>query len=264
MGASEDDDIHDPAVVAALYDACAPRYDRWTARASFGLVHGWRRAAVRRLVGLRHVGRVSGGRLTHAPGAAPRVLDLMAGTGALWPHLLSAFPRARITALDLSGGMRRVALERRPGGPDCPEAYLQGSALEVPLEAEGFDLVTCTFGVKTLSPAQQTRLARVIARSLRPGGAFVVLEASDPVGWWLRPLYRAWLDRIVPFTERLGGHGGREFAMLGVYTQVFGDCGRLATALRDAGLVASEARHAGGMATSVAGIKPIAPADAPA
>ena len=53
-------------------------------------------------------------RLPFAAGAAPRVLDLGAGTGLVAAFVGARWPRAELTLLDVSGEM----LERaQPGGP---------------------------------------------------------------------------------------------------------------------------------------------------
>lgn len=260
-GAMEED-IHDPAFVAALFDRCSGPYRRWSQVASFGMVALWRTAVVRRLVGARQMGRLDHGRLGAQPAAAPHVVDLMAGTGEVWRHLDRWFPGARITAIDLSPGMHARAVERLHALRSDRITHRTADALATPLPDRTADLVVSAFGLKTLSPAQQAQLAGEIARLLRPGGAFALIEASDPRGWALRPLYRFYLDRILPLIERLFLHGAQDFAMIGTYTQVFGSCAGFARALRDAGLIVSEQSHFFGCATSVAGIRPIAQDDA--
>ena len=252
-------DIHDPAFVADLFDRCSGRYRWWSAVASFGVIALWRRQVSRRLVGQRQIARVSEGRVGPAPMAAPQIVDLMAGTGELWPHLLRDFPGATITAIDISKGMHDAALERLHAGRAPHIRHIQADALTTDLAGESADLVVSSFGLKTLNGPQQAALARQVARVLRPGGAYAFIEASDPRGWALRPLYRLHMDGVLPVIERVFLRGAQDFAMIGTYTRVFGDCTGFAAALRAAGLTASVQRHIGGCATSVAGIKPIAP-----
>ena len=67
---------------------------------------------------------------------------------------------------------------------------------------DGFaDCAVSSFGLKTLSPMQQAVFARELARILRPGGTFSLVEAADPKGCALRPLYRLYLERILPVIE---------------------------------------------------------------
>ena len=254
-----EEDIHDPAFVAALFDRCSARYRWWSQVASFGMIARWRAQVAARLAGARQLGRLDHGQLGPQPGAAPHIVDLMAGTGEVWRHLDRHFPDARITAIDISPAMHTRAVARLHGPRAGRISHRTADALASPLSGGCADLVISSFGLKTLSPAQQQALATEIARILRPGGAFALIEASDPRGWALRPLYRLYLDRVLPLIERMFLKGARDFAMIGTYTQVFGNASGFAAALRDQGLVASEASHFFGCATSVAGIRPIAP-----
>jgi len=255
-----DDPIFDPAFVAALFDRCSARYRWWSAAASFGMVAVWRRQCVNRLLGQRHIARLRDGTMQGpGPKAAPQVADLMAGSGEVWAGLLRAIPRAQIAAIDISPGMHAAALSRLAPAQARQISHQTADILGLSLAADSADLVISTFGLKTFDPQQQRILARQITHILRPGGSFALIEASDPRGWLLRPLYRFYLDRILPLIERLFLRGAQDFAMLGAYTRAFRDCAGFAQALRDEGLIVGEMRHFFGCATSVAGTKPVAP-----
>jgi len=254
---------HDPAHVAALFDRCAARFQPWSARASFGLLWLWRRQVVDRLIGQRQLARIAVDRFGPDPAQAPEIVDLMSGTGALWPHLLTAMPRARITALDNAPRMQRLAMEHLDLKRWGRIRSLRGDALATDLPDGQADLVVSSFGLSTLSPDQQRALAAEIARILRPGGGFAMIEVSDPKGTPLRPLMRAYLDHLLPLAERVLSKGAQDLSMIGPYTRAFGDCRGFAAALRDAGLKVSFKKHFFGCATSVAGRKPVDP-DAPA
>lgn len=245
-------DIYDPAFVADLFDRCATNYRGWAAVASFGFVQIWRRQCIARLPGQAALARHKGA----APNIrTPEVVDLMAGTGEVWPHLLRLYPEARVTAIDISAEMHAQALERLHGPYAHRIKHLCADALQEDLPEASADIVVSTFGLKTLTPAGQDVLARNIARILRPGGTFSLIEASDPKGWLLRPLYRLHLDVTLPLIERLFLKGAQDFSMLGTYTRNFGDCTHFAEALRKEGLFVSHRKHFFGCATSTAGFK---------
>ncbi|WP_353308258.1 class I SAM-dependent methyltransferase [Shimia sp. NS0008-38b] len=63
-----------------------------------------------------------------------------------------------------------------------------------------FWVVVSSFGLKTFNEAQHVILAGQIARILKRGGQFALIEASDPKTWVLRPVYRFYLDRVLPLT----------------------------------------------------------------
>ncbi|MGL4238721.1 class I SAM-dependent methyltransferase [Tabrizicola sp.] len=244
IGDEERADIYDPDFVADLFDRCSTNYRRWSAVSSFGFTYIWRRQCVARL---------------EAPKAASAVaVDLMAGTGEVWPHLLRRFPDlGTITALDISQRMHLDAVDRLHRHYSDKITHLEANALENDLPSEHADLLVSTFGLKTFNPDQQSILAHQIARILKPGGQFSLIEASDPKGWILRPFYRFYLDRVLPLVERFVLNGAHDFSMIGTYTRNFGSSSHMAEALRAAGLNVTLQKHFFGCATSVAGYKPI-------
>ncbi|SMX37314.1 class I SAM-dependent methyltransferase [Octadecabacter ascidiaceicola] len=236
------DPSYDPADVAALFDRCAGNYRWWSNVSSFGFVNRWRRAAVRQL-----------------PATHPEVVvDLMAGTGEIWPHVLARFPDAEITAIDISHQMHLHALEVLHSERADKITHLEANALTTPLPDGIADVVVSTFGLKTFNAEQHVILAEQVKRLLKPGGAFSLLEASDPKGWIGRPLFRFYMDHVIPLVEKLFLKGAEDFSMVGPYSKRFGDCESFAQAMRDVGLEVTYHRHFFGCATSVSGRKPVA------
>lgn len=239
------DNIYDPAFVSDLFDRCSSNYRKWSAISSFGFIYLWRHQCVARLIPPKQPGAVA--------------VDLMAGTGEVWPHLLRRFPNLdTVTALDISHRMHLEAVERLHGEYANKITHLEADALQTDLPENHADLVVSTFGLKTFDTTQQTILANQIARILKPGGSFSLIEASDPKGWILRPLYRFYLDGLLPQIERLFLKGAHDFSMIGTYTRNFENSAHMAEALRNAGLTVSLKKHVFGCATSVAGHKPSA------
>jgi len=251
-------DIYDPASVASLFDRCSTRYRRWSAVSSFGFVWLWRKQCVDRLVGQSNVARIHEGTLSPRIPKVTQVIDLMAGTGEVWPHVLGAFPRAQITAIDISPAMHAEAITKLHGTRAHKINHLTANALDDDLPANTADLLVATFGLKTFNKEQQTVLAGQIARILMPGGSFSLIEASDPIGWPLRPFYRAYLHGALPLIERLFLKAAQDFSMISTYTRNFENCRHMESALRDAGLKVTYKKHFFGCATSIAGTKPIA------
>lgn len=234
-------DIHDPEFVAGVFDRCAANYRWWSGISSFGFVTRWRRQCVEAIP---------------PTDATPVVVDLMAGTGEIWPVLLSRHPdAARIIAIDISHQMHLHALERLHKDRSERIEHIEANFLESDLPDGIADCVISSFGLKTLSPAQQEVFARQLARILKPGGVFSLIEASDPRGWALRPLYRFYLDRILPLVERFFLRGAQDFSMIGIYTRTFGDCTYLSECLEREGLQVSLRRYFFGCATGVSGRK---------
>jgi demethylmenaquinone methyltransferase/2-methoxy-6-polyprenyl-1,4-benzoquinol methylase len=236
-------DIYDPEFVRDVFDRCSASYRYWSQIASFGFVFLWRRQCVDCLPGPLPDGAVG--------------FDLMAGTGEAWPYLLRRRPGiASITAIDISSGMIRRAVDRLHRSRVDKIRLVEADVLKNTLPAESADFVISTFGLKTFNRDQQRQLARSMARALKRGGTFSLIEASDPKGWALRGLYRFYLDRVLPLIEKTVLRGAQDFAMLGIYTRHFGDCRHFAQCLREEGLEVRLEAFFFGCATGVVGRKP--------
>jgi demethylmenaquinone methyltransferase/2-methoxy-6-polyprenyl-1,4-benzoquinol methylase len=94
------------------------------------------------------------------------------------------------------------------------------------------------------------------AHVLKPGGVFSFIEASDPRGWLLRPLYMFHLLRVLPLVERVFLRGAQDFTMIGAYSTRFGDARAFGDMLAAQGLEVQFKRHFFGCATGVSGRKP--------
>lgn len=184
-------------------------------------------------------------------------IDLMAGTGEIWPHLIRRYPMlSRIKAIDNSKRMHDEALKRLHAGRAGHVTHLQANVLSVDLSENFADCVVSTFGLKTFDCEQQAQIAKQVCRVLKPGGTFSFIEASDPVKWILRPLYRIYMDRCLPLVERIVLRGAQDFSMIGTCTKKFKNCDKFAEALLSEGLEVKRYSHFFGCATGVYGMKP--------
>ncbi|MGH2906565.1 MAG: bifunctional demethylmenaquinone methyltransferase/2-methoxy-6-polyprenyl-1,4-benzoquinol methylase UbiE [Solirubrobacterales bacterium] len=177
--------------VEAMFDRIAKRYDLMNTVMTAGLHDEWRRRAV----GLAGVG----------PGS--HVLDVATGTGDLAFELARhVAPGGSVTGADFSEGMLAVARQKQAEqltGVDAEVTFEQGDALDLKYDDDTFDAVTVGFGVRNFSDlaAGLTEMARVV----RPGGKFVILEISQPHKAPLSWFFKAWFDSVVPLLGRFGG-----------------------------------------------------------
>jgi SAM-dependent methyltransferase len=139
-------DIYDPKFVKAVFDRCSDRYITFSLICSFGFTERWRQQCVAAMP---------------APQAgSARGYDLMAGTGEVWPHLLKRFEDiGSITAVDISSGMHRRAIERLHAHRAHRIEFIEDDVLASDLPPESADFVISTFGLKTFNPEQHARLA---------------------------------------------------------------------------------------------------------
>ncbi|MDZ5448691.1 class I SAM-dependent methyltransferase [Labrys sp. ZIDIC5] len=237
------EDIYDPQFVKGVFDRCSDKYIAFSTWCSLGFTERWRRQCVEALPA--------------PPAPAAMGYDLMAGTGEVWPHLLKRHPTtASIIAVDISTGMRQRAMARLHAHRAHKIAFIEDDVLSSNLPDSSADFVISTFGLKTFNPGQHRKLAALIARCLKPGGCFSLIEASDPKGWWLRPLYLFHLKMVLPMIERFLLKGAQDFAMIGTYSTNFGDASAFARMLEAEGLQVDYLKFFYGCATGVCGRKP--------
>ena len=224
-----DPDIYDRAWVASVFDPCSALYRHWSAVASFGMIRRWRAQCV----------------AAQPADAAGDGIDLMADTGVIWPHLLGRFPALRVTAIDISSGMHAEAMARLHRSRSDRITHREANWLSTDLPDASADFAVSTFGLKALAPDQRSVFARRLAGVLRPRALYALIEATAPIGWSLRPLYRRHPDGIRPLIERLAPKGAQDFTMIGTYTRNVADGRSVIHALRDVGLAPHVARPEG-------------------
>jgi demethylmenaquinone methyltransferase / 2-methoxy-6-polyprenyl-1,4-benzoquinol methylase len=126
-----------------------------------------------------------------------RVLDIGCGTGELTRQLAHRFPASTVVGVDFTGAMLREAVRRGSGPGRAPAGYGRGTAMRLPFADGTFDLVTNAFLVRNLInlPAAFAEMRRV----LRPGGALLALEITEPVSPSFGRLFHAYFDHVVPW-----------------------------------------------------------------
>jgi len=104
---------------------------------------------------------------------APRVLDLATGSGAVVERLMQnpAGPGCKVTCVDLSSAAIDNVCERFPD-----VRGVVADALDIPLDAGQFDLVTSQFGLEYAGPGAFDEAARLLAKN----GSLVLLMHVKP------------------------------------------------------------------------------------
>lgn len=107
--------------------------------------------------------------------AAPLVLDLGAGTGALSSAILVGIPRARVQLIDIDPAMLEVARSRV--APFGDRAELRQAAFADPLPP--CDAVVASLALHHIADVDAKRETyQRIHRALRPGGALLLGDAT--------------------------------------------------------------------------------------
>ncbi|MCC0017263.1 MAG: class I SAM-dependent methyltransferase [Rhodobiaceae bacterium] len=104
-----------------------------------------------------------------------QLTDVACGTGRYLRMLREAFPRLRLTGIDLSESYLREA--RRHIGSRYPVRLVMGNAEALPLPDESQDIVTSVFLYHELPAKVRRVVAGEFARVLRPGGILVFTDS---------------------------------------------------------------------------------------
>ncbi len=166
--------------VSTMFNAIAQRYDFLNRILSFGLDRRWRKEAIRRL------GQQEG----------KRILDVATGTGDVALAALRLKPR-EVVGVDIADRMLEIAQKKIiQKSIQNRISFVLGSAEQLPFAPDSFDAAIVAFGVRNF--ANLNAGLSMIQRVLRPGGALVVLEFSQPTARPVRSLYQMYSRQILP------------------------------------------------------------------
>lgn len=171
--------------VRTMFSGIAGRYDKANLVLSGGIDRLWRRRLVR-LVDRRK------------PAA---LADLATGSGDVAFALRRGLGQGvTITGLDFCPPMLAEAEKKRDADPALGGIEFRvGDCLNLPLPDNSVDVLTISFGLRNLE--DRHRGLQEMRRVLRPGGALLVLEFTQPDRWF-RPFYYFYLKRILPTLAR--------------------------------------------------------------
>jgi demethylmenaquinone methyltransferase/2-methoxy-6-polyprenyl-1,4-benzoquinol methylase len=211
--------------VWTMFDRIAPRYDLLNRLLSFRRDVAWRKGVA------RHVRDRS----------ELDVLDLATGTGDQILHLIDGGASVRSAlGLDMAEDMLtrgRAKIEARRLQDRI--SLCKGDAADIPCEAESFDLVTISFGIRNVGavPIALSDMLRVT----RPAGRILILEFSMPTNTIMRPMYLFYLRHVLPSIGGLISGDAIAYRYLNRTIETF-PCGEAFCALmRTAGMVNVEA-----------------------
>ncbi len=215
------DNIYNPEYVKTLFDKMSQSYERMNYITSFGFSIRWRKQF------LKNIEKSS---------EKIKIIDLLSGMGETWGPTMKRFPNAELTALDFSEGMLNYATKKNTKYFKSNIHILHQDILKNQLPKNHFDIVICSFGLKTFNEEQLIILANVVEQILKPGGQFSFIEVSKPKNKLLQKLYGLYLGKIIPILGRILLGNPEEYKMLWKYTLQFENSNKAFEIFKSSGL----------------------------
>ncbi len=179
------DALQPPERIQFMFNEIAPTYDLLNHLLSFGLDIRWRKRAIRLL------GDKKGG----------TILDIAAGSGDCSLEALTLEPRL-VIASDFAQNMLDVFRQKLLGRHSPPNIQLAVcDALHLPFRDGSFDATMVAFGIRNF--ADRLASMREMKRVLKPGGAALILELSEPKGILTAAFYRVYTRVLLPLLGKL-------------------------------------------------------------
>jgi demethylmenaquinone methyltransferase/2-methoxy-6-polyprenyl-1,4-benzoquinol methylase len=165
-----------------------------------------------------------------------RALDVAGGTGDLSQGMAKQVGKTGVVVLsDINGAMLNEGRDRLldaglVGNVSCVLA----NAEKLPFASSSFDCVTIGFGLRNVTdkPAALADMRRV----LKPGGQLLVLEFSQPVVPFLKPLYDAYSFRVLPLIGKFVAKDEASYRYLAESIRMHPDQATLAAMMGASGL----------------------------
>lgn len=202
--------------VYSVFQSIAENYDSANLRISLGFHLLWKKRAIRDMC--RRLPREA------------EVLDIGCGTGDMLRLLHRERPDLRITGMDFSPNMLRIAKKR------CRSIegirLKRGNAMQLPFPDRSYDGACISFALR--NTADYSRTLQEAARVLRPGGVLMVIDSFVPGSPLVQPFYGLYFSVLMPL---LGGgiHKRSEYCWLTRSTREFVSTEGLKELMRDAG-----------------------------
>jgi demethylmenaquinone methyltransferase / 2-methoxy-6-polyprenyl-1,4-benzoquinol methylase len=226
--------------VREMFDSIAPRYDLLNRLLSFRQDVAWRKKLVSAMA-LPENGQV---------------LDVACGTGDVCMEICrQKGPLVKVTGIDFSPGMLRLAQEKIRRNQNMAISLLVGDALALPFGEASFHAVTIAFGIRNIQ--DKAGALNAFYETLMPGGMLQVLELATPKRTRLRDAYLAYFQTVLPTIGRLFSKHSFAYSYLPDSVSRFPAIDVFMSSMTEAGFTNVTCRRMTlGIANLFAGVKP--------
>ncbi len=181
----KDSEVGKKEQVTEMFDKVSSNYDFLNRIMTFGIDISWRKHVVALV----------------KEGNAKKVMDIATGTGDL-AILLAKSDIDDVTGLDISPGMLEIGKQKvNAEGLDNKIDMIIGDSEELPFEDGTFDAITVAFGVRNFENLELG--LQEIRRVLKPKGALIVLETSQPSKFPVKQGFQFYSKYIIPTIGKL-------------------------------------------------------------
>ncbi len=187
-----------------MFDNISHSYDLLNHFLSLGIDRSWRKKAIEKL-----------------RSQTPKIiLDVATGTGDFAIEAQKIHPDKTI-GIDLSNGMLEMGrLKIKKKHLDDKIELMQADCEFLPFESNYFDAAIVAFGVRNFEDLSKG--LQEIARVLKPGGTFIILEFSKPKGMF-KFLFNIYFKGVLPALGRMFSRDQRAYTYLPQSVQEFPD-----------------------------------------
>lgn len=233
-----------PATIQSMFNSIAKRYDITNAVLSFSLHKYWNRSLI------RHVRQTSSSHV---------LLDLCSGTGDIaLEYLRTTTVPCKACLIDFSSKMLEQA-KRKAADSSLPSShqisYIEADVQHLPLADQIANCATMAYGIRNVQ--DPALCIREVARVLKPGGCFGILELTRPHYKFLRWGHQFYLSTLLPFLGKWLTNNEQAYEYLYKSIQSFTSPEELEKLLAANGFCYTQTHSlAGGIATIIVGYKP--------
>lgn len=176
-----------PEIISKMFNEIAPRYDLMN-----DLMSGFTHKQTRKLA-------LS---LFTSNKRELNVLDLATGTGDFAILMANSEKNiVSVTGIDFSPGMLVYAKKRVTKLKlKRPIKFQEGDILDLPFPDHQFDVLTIGYAIRNVVNVKKA--LKEIYRVTKPGGTFLVVEATPPLNKYARVLVRFYFEKIVTLVSK--------------------------------------------------------------